>query len=179
MEFRPYSLADNFLLVHFVGLDDRVWFAVAPEVAEKTVEALCFPTDDEGRPADQPDVWIQVVLADGSIALLGRDHIALVTHTYEFGYAEGVPPKGIYGVPVPEQVMEEYEWGPPALTIAVEGVGVLDLNDQTRESAETIPDTVPDGFLVAPFLSFTDDDGETNVVATDRVAFVVVHTDLL
>lgn len=75
--------------------------------------------------------------------------------------------------------MEEHEWGPPALTIAVEGVGVLDLSDQTRESAETIPDTVPEGFLFAPFLSFTDDGGETNVVATDRAAFVVVHVDLL
>lgn len=46
MELRPHSLAGSSLLVHFANLDDRVWLAVAPEVAEKAVEALCFPTDD-------------------------------------------------------------------------------------------------------------------------------------
>ncbi|HEX8385895.1 MAG TPA: hypothetical protein VF576_06910 [Rubricoccaceae bacterium] len=65
------------------------------------------------------------------------------------------------------------------VALGVEGVGVIDLYDQTTESADTLADTVPEGYLFAPFVSFPDDDGETNVVATDRVAFVVLHPDVL
>ena len=70
MEIRPYSLADNFLLVHFDGIGSRCWFAVTPAVAEQAVDALCFPADRDGEPADEPPLWIRVPLADGSLALL-------------------------------------------------------------------------------------------------------------
>lgn len=179
MEFRPYSLAENYLLVTFAGLPETVTFGVSATTAEETLAALTFPVDDDGEPADEPPLWIRVPLADGSLALLDREHLTLVTHSYEYGLAEGPPPPGVYGAAVPERVAEEHEWAPPVVTIGIEGIGVLDLYDQTRETAETLPGTVPEGFLFAPFFAFTDDDGERNVVATDRVAFVVLHPDVL
>ena len=173
MELRPYSLAENYLLVHFVGIEGRSWFAVSAAEAERVVEILCFHEEDV------PPVWIKLSLADGSIALLSRDHISMLTHTYEFWPAEGPPERGVYGVPVSEEQAGALDWAPVQLAIAVEELGILDFHDQTSESADTIPDTVMDGFIFAPFVSFTDDDGERTVVATERIAFVVVHPSVL
>ena len=75
--------------------------------------------------------------------------------------------------------MDEHEWAPPLVAFGIEGFGRLDLHDQGRSTIDTLADTVPDGFVFGPFFGFTDDSGEQVVVATERLAFVMLHPDVL
>lgn len=173
MELTPYSLTDNSLEVHLRGLDEAIVLYVSEGVARKTTDALLFPEEDE------PDPWIQIELRDRSIVLLDLDHLVLLRHRFDFGVPVGPPPSGHYGQPVTEEFMDEHEWAPPFVALGVEGLGRIELGDQGPDTIHTLVDTVPDGFVFGPFFSVTDDDGELTVIATEHLAFVMLHPEAL
>lgn len=171
MEANPYSLADNTLEVHLRGVDEPVFLSVAETTARTTLEKLLFPDDD----GEDPLPWLRLELRDGSLVLLNPDLVVLLRHRFDFGTPIGPPSSGHYGEPVTEAFMDEHEWAPPLVAFGIEGYGLIDLYDQGRDTV----DTVPDGFVLAPFFGFTDDDGEWTVVATERLAFVMLHPEVL
>ena len=175
MELTPYSLADNTLEVHLRGIDEPVFLSVSEAAARTTLEKLLFPEEDDG----DPTLWLPLELKDRSLVLLNPDLVLLIRHRFDFWPTVGPPPEGHYGEPVTEAFMDEHEWAPPLVALAIEGYGLLNLHDQGRDTIDTLADTVPEGFVFAPFFSFTDDDGERTVVATERLAFVMLHPEVL
>lgn len=141
--------------------------------ARTALEKLLFPDEED------PLSWLRLELQDRSLVLLNPDLVVLVRHRFDFGTPIGPPSSGHYGEPVTEAFMDEHEWVPPLVALGIEGYGLIDLYDQGRDSVDTLADTVPEGFVFAPFFGFTDDDGERTVVATERLAFVMLHSEIL
>lgn len=175
MEATPYSLADNTLEVHFRGIDEPVFLSVSEVTARSTLERLLFPDEDD----QGPPPWLQLELKDRSLVLVNPDLVVLLRHRFDFWPRVGPPPAGHYGEPVSEAFMDEHEWVPPLVALGIEGYGLIDLYDQGRDTIDTLADTVTEGFVFAPFFGFTDDDGERTVVATERLAFVMLHPEVL
>ena len=175
METTPYSLADNTLEVHLRGIDEPVLLSVSELTARTALESLLFPDEED----EKPSPWLQLELKDGSLVLLNPDLVILLRHRFDFWPRVGPPPARHYGEPITEAFMDEHEWAPPLVAFGIEGFGLIDLHDQGRDTIDTLADTVPEGFVFAPFFGFTDDEGERAVVATERLAFVMLHPDVL
>lgn len=175
MEATPYSIAEHTLEVHLRGIDGPVFLSVSETTARTTLEKLLSPNDDE----EDPIPWLQLELRDRSLVLLNPDLVLLLSHRFDFWPREGPPPEGHYGEPITDAFMDEYEWAPPLVAFGIVGYGLINLHDQGRDTIDTLADTVPEGFVFAPFFGFTDDDGERTVVATERMAFVMLHPDVL
>ena len=175
MELTPYSLADNTLRILFRGLQEPIFFGVKSETASQVLETL-FSMDEQG---DYP-IYVQFRLLNGGRVLLSTEHIILLHHLFDYGMpSDRPPPPQRYGDIVSEDVAEEHEWVQPGAVIGIEGVGVMVLYDQNRQSLGSLGDSVKEGFFIGPFLEFTDDDGETTLVSSEHVAFVLVDHELL
>jgi hypothetical protein len=175
MELTPYSLADNTLRIIFRGIQEPLLFGVTSQTVSQVRETLCFTMDEEGDYLG----YAQFLLMNGGRVLLSADHSIVLHHVFDYGTPVGPPPPQRYGDIVPQDIAEEHEWVPPQAVIGVEGVGVTERYDQSRESLGTLIDSVQEGFPIGPFVEFMDDDGETMLVSSDHLAFALVDGELL
>jgi len=175
MELNPYSLVDNTLRVFFRGLQEPIVFSVSSETTYQVRDALCLIDDKQEDYFD----YIQVPLVNESLVLLSTDHVIVLQHLFDHGMPVVPPPPRKYGDLVPDDVAEKHGWFHPQAVIGVEGFGVMELHDQSRESLGTLIDSVQEGFPIGPFLEFTDDDRETVLVVSNHLAFALVDREML
>lgn len=168
------------LKVFFRGLQEPVFFEVTEKVAGQVVWDLT--TGDGGTPdEDILEVrYLRFELAGGDVVMLFAANVILVQHLFDFGYTPDEPPPPLhFGRRITEDDEERWQWARPQMVVGVDGQFVEYLSGISSDDWGMIGDSVREGFAIANFLDFTDDDGEVNVVNRECVLFVLMSRDLI